>query len=690
MEKLFKSSHNRLILAVVAAAFLIRVIGLVPGHPPDHPDEPMSYGSALEMIVHGDLNPRRFDYPAGVPLVHYLFFKALPLPIALSNVLLTHPKVLFAALQLGKEQFMSEYSVALFGKNGITFLYWSRLLTAILGTASVYLVYLIGKKLFSRSAGLVAAVFLAFNYRHVLSSHLALSDIPNGFFALLAFYSAVLLMEKNTWRRYLIAGCCVGLSVSMKYQVFALFPYLFAHVSWAIRKRSLREFFSLKFIFGSLGIPLTFTILNPYFFTNLEKALETTSIVSRRYGMGAQRFNYYPILYLYEWGITRLPSILILFGAAVSFLHRPRRALLVLSYVGPFLYVFLYYMTGGSYVRNFSTVIPLLMLFAAYPLGLLTEWFWKRTRLVALLFIALLLALIQYPSIRQIYQLDVSYSRPWVRDELTEWVLQAIPDKSAVLNDNVSVPTGIEKPIEIIQWGHEEGNSVTEFMDKGYDFAVLNTAWNQIYFFWFNLAERQLLSGKSIPYDDLWNSYRGMALSEYLRYTVAEFYKPWPAPENSYLVIKIPRKPFTLGVLQASHQQITEAKGWVSPESVATSGKVYTVEGVLKADREIQSNLRDGFLRIDFYGNTFGILQTSVSGRVHGPSQWTRLRVVATAPEGTGHLTVSFQQENSDIRYEIDHVLLFESDEVLTDAVPGTPYISPTIPKTALFPNSIY
>jgi len=241
MGRLFKSSHNWLLFTALLAAFLIRVIGIVPGHPPDHPDEPMSYGSALEMVVHGDLNPRRFDYPAGVPLVHYLFFKTFPLPIALFTVVLIHPKVFLAAVRLGQEQFMNEYSVALFGKNGVTFLYWSRLLTAILGTASVYLVYLIGKKLFNKSAALVAVVFVAFNYRHVLSSHLALSDIPNGFFALLAFYCAVLLTEKNTLKRYLIAGVCVGLSISMKYQVFALLPFIFAHVQWVVRNRDIRE-----------------------------------------------------------------------------------------------------------------------------------------------------------------------------------------------------------------------------------------------------------------------------------------------------------------------------------------------------------------------------------------------------------------------------------------------------------------
>ena len=56
-------------------ALLIRLIGTNPGYPPIHPDEAMSYSSSVEMIINGDLNPQRFDYPAGVPILHMFIYR---------------------------------------------------------------------------------------------------------------------------------------------------------------------------------------------------------------------------------------------------------------------------------------------------------------------------------------------------------------------------------------------------------------------------------------------------------------------------------------------------------------------------------------------------------------------------------------------------------------------------------------
>jgi len=67
---------NKFIFLIVLLALTLRVIGIFPGYSPTHPDEPMSYSSATEMILHGDLNPRRFDYPSGVPLLHLIFFNS--------------------------------------------------------------------------------------------------------------------------------------------------------------------------------------------------------------------------------------------------------------------------------------------------------------------------------------------------------------------------------------------------------------------------------------------------------------------------------------------------------------------------------------------------------------------------------------------------------------------------------------
>lgn len=732
------SLRRNLLLTLLAVAFLIRVVGIIPGHPSDHPDEPMSYSSAMEMLIHNDLNPRRFDYPAGVPLLHYMFYKSFVLPPILLGTFIAHPDI-FAVSLHPLVNIYKEYPNIILGKNGIPLLFWSRFLTAFLGTASVFLLYKIGEKLFHPYVGIASAFFLAVNYRHVLSSHLALSDIPNSFFALLAFYASILLLERNTPRRYILCGFFIGLSIAMKYQVFTIFPFLFVHLIWVIRKKTIKALFNKYFLFALALIPTIFVLLNPYLLLNLKTALPVIHYISLRYGAGAYRFNFYPLFYLYHWGIGMLPFVTILIGFLIALVKSPMKTLLVLIYVGPFLFIFLYYMTGGTYIRNFTTVIPFLMLFSGYLFVSLANFLYKRIdKKIALGVLAFLLITINYNSIKDSFMVSFAYTKEWNRNLLATWAARNIPEGSKVINDNVGLPPTIEKAIEIIPWGIEEGNSITELSQKNVDFAVLNINWNQIYLFWFDTPYQELFLYGGIPYPKLKDSYHGLLLSEYLSYVVFEAYKPWQAPDHAYIVIKVPQKSQHPGkkiktfnfndgleewkfyefhsrekgnVLEFDAEEGNEEKGSlkltgtgskpmsrvISPFVKITPGNAYTIEGFLKAGSEIKSNLRDGFLRVDFYKDdnvellVEGGIAKGVSGRVFGSSRFEKKEIIITAPQKSQYLTVSIQRTNPALGYTywLDDLNIFES-EPLQERLKEIPYIKPTVPDDVLFPNSIY
>ncbi len=63
-----------------------------------------------------------------------------------------------------------------------------RYTTATLGTLSIGLIYLIGKRMYSARAGLLAAAALSVCTVHVWTSHLVNTDVPLVFFFLLATY----------------------------------------------------------------------------------------------------------------------------------------------------------------------------------------------------------------------------------------------------------------------------------------------------------------------------------------------------------------------------------------------------------------------------------------------------------------------------------------------------------------------
>lgn len=731
---------NKILIIILLLGLFVRIVGIYPGHPPTHPDEPMSFGSAIEMIVNKDLNPRRFDYPAGVPLFHYIFFKTFIIPFLFIKTLLTSPGIIIDSFQTGTN-FIKLNPDMIIGYNGIVLLFASRFFTAFLGALSVFLVYKIGEKLFNKSIGIFSAFFLVFNYRHVLSSHLALSDIPNSFFVLVAFYACVLLLEKNTLKRYLLVGFCIGLSVSMKYQIFALFPFLLVQLLLTIKHRDIRYLFHKNFIIALLLIPLVFVLLNPYLLLNLETALPVIEIVSRRYGVGANKFNHFALFYLYKWGITAIPFFLIIFGMILMTFKNIKKSIFLFSYVGIFFYVFLYYTSGGGYVRNFTTVLPLLMIFAGYGLYEIANFFRIKVHLDKKAFFilsAFLLIVSNLSSIENSISLDIEYSKPWSQEVLNAWADKNIPEKSRILTDPVGISSRTTKKFDLIGWSHSKENSIEEFSDARDDFAVLNIAWHQIYLFWFDIKPKELLLTRNIPYKKLKNSYYGLSLSEFMNYSVWDTYKSWQAPEDSYIVIKVPAFPKDLQKIREYHFD-KDMEGWrfydfsrlnkiekvlwnndgnnepgsieltgnimntdfsrlISPFIKITSGKTYVIEGMGNNISAVRDEWRDGFFRVDVYQDanksslSKDTLSTAVSGRIYGPPGWKRKRVIIKVPSGGNYITVSFQRATLDaqIKYLLDDVVIYEAIKPAPEPFPKIPYKKATIPDTSIFPIGIY
>ena len=93
----------------------------------------------------------------------------------------------------------------------------ARVVAAVLGTLSVWLTYLTGKRLFGRGVGLMAAAIFGLAFLPIFYSHLALNDVPT-----LAPVALVAVRRRRVLRRgrprdYVIAGVGIGLSAATKY-----------------------------------------------------------------------------------------------------------------------------------------------------------------------------------------------------------------------------------------------------------------------------------------------------------------------------------------------------------------------------------------------------------------------------------------------------------------------------------------
>ena len=113
----------------------------------------------------------------------------------------------------------------------MTFYLWvGRVSMAFWGTAAVWLIYLLGRRLGSRRIGLIAAGLLAIVPIHVLGSRHMKEDMPLGFMMTAAILFMVDMVGRGRLKDTLRAALLVGLCISTKWVGAVVgVPFLVAH-----------------------------------------------------------------------------------------------------------------------------------------------------------------------------------------------------------------------------------------------------------------------------------------------------------------------------------------------------------------------------------------------------------------------------------------------------------------------------
>ena len=107
------------------------------------------------------------------------------------------------------------------------FAYVGRFLMAVADTFTVYLVYLIARRLYGQAAGLLAAALSAFTVTQIQLAHFFAVDPISTTFTLLALYGAMIMVERRTRGAAALTGVGAGLAIASK---FSALPVLAAPV----------------------------------------------------------------------------------------------------------------------------------------------------------------------------------------------------------------------------------------------------------------------------------------------------------------------------------------------------------------------------------------------------------------------------------------------------------------------------
>jgi YYY domain-containing protein len=142
----------------------------------------------------------------------YDFFVYGTLPIFIVKVVAEIANEANQALNLWSSP--SGFPLHLVGYDGVHLV--GRALSGIFDLGCVWLIYVIGQRLYSKRAGLLAALFYAFAALPLQQSHFFTVDTFGTFFALVTFYFAVRVAQGGGWGTYLALGASLGASVACR------------------------------------------------------------------------------------------------------------------------------------------------------------------------------------------------------------------------------------------------------------------------------------------------------------------------------------------------------------------------------------------------------------------------------------------------------------------------------------------
>lgn len=720
---------NFFLVIILIIAFTIRFIAVKPGYNPYHGDETAIWGSALTMVKKSTLDPGRYDYPATTMVINVLAYKYFFIPLSWLGYYLAHFwNVVDGTLRIFPTKLEANklFDLYIAGERGENAIFWSRYVTALFGVGTVFLTYLLSKKMFSEKVGLMAAFFLTFNYRNVVNSHLALPDIYNAFFFLLSFIASWNLWEKPSRRTYLLAGVAAGLAFSVKYQFFAILPLLFIHLALTFKDNfSFKKLFDVRIIAAGLCILLVFILTNPYVFINLETVIVKMYEESRKYAIGTNTLNIFPLSYLYHIDYGPIEFVLVALGILIGLIKKPLKSLFLLLVIASIFYVFLYLTRGGFYVRNFIPATPLLLIFASYA-------FWQIFGRIRFLFLIPVIALIIYVPAKNSIISSYAYTLPWDYEILRPWIEKNLSKEAVVGVAQFNKPLlGITN--RSTDFAQESAFSLAEHKENGDSYVVvdLNLA-SETFYSWMNydFSEAGQLWNK--PVDALENTFHGLAAEELFRGQIKVVAKPWQSPDMHFVVVKIPDWPkvemktiktYTFddsfddwmvingvasqlqfdsqtGRLNIGSLVFTPGGGGRFPvQRVASNlvavrgGHLYEISAFLKVDQKLKLNERNGFLRIDFYKNEADAQKrgmiSGVSSRLYGTDDWIEKSIIERSPDDAKYLTVSLQVNYGNIgKIWLDDLVIKESLDKVEDITSVAPYTKDFIDLNYLYPNS--
>ena len=316
----------------------------------------------------------------------------------------------------------------------------NRGITAAMGTATVLIVFAIGRRLWDTATALAAAAFMAVAYLHVRDSHYGTTDVPTTCLAMLSLLLLLRAHERAGLAGYAWAGVAAGLAGATKYTaVFIVVPALVSVImrAWTAPRAGVTVARLAAFgvpcgVVAALGIPFAFT--DPDGFARSLQLLFTSTTQGHAH-LGLDRGWATHFQYSLRFGVGAAMLAAGIIGAVVMAVRQPARAALLLSF--PLAYFAVIGAAGNQYFRYVVPMVPFVCLTAASVVGLAAARLRRlpvtsAPRIAIGAAVAATLAIATEPAVRS-WQFDRTLRATDSRVVAAAWVADHIPAGSSLL-----------------------------------------------------------------------------------------------------------------------------------------------------------------------------------------------------------------------------------------------------------------
>ena len=408
-----------------------------------------------------------------------------------------------------------------------------RSISAMADIGTIFLIFLLAKKIINRTTGLLASFFYAISVFPIQASHFYAVDTLLTFFILFTLYQLIRFYEKPLLKNAILVGVCFGLSLVTKISAIPLIIAVFAAITADfvlifIKKPHKPHVwlphvprFLKRLIFDGVIIAFTtgimFVILQPYAIIDFQEFLKQNLLQSEM-THNAFVFPYtlqyvgkipywYEIKNVYLWGLGPILGSLSFLGILyisfkVSVEHyssseersdesrrsivsssRQARTIIIL------IFFFAYFLIVGKFavgwMRYMLPLYPLFALFAAIfalKLHILVK---RKLKMPKRLFVILNSLFIILISVWTLSFMNI-YTKSNTRVLASEWIYKNIPENKilAIEHWDDGMPIGgniIYKTLELPIYGMSDPSTENEIYQKVQESDYIIIASNRLY-----------------------------------------------------------------------------------------------------------------------------------------------------------------------------------------------------------------